>query len=98
MLLQSFLFVLAFLVFLCTCKFLKLLRFNKKMNMLGYTLLYIAKPFLNFMVALITVFIAYSHTSYLVFNTVLAEFQSLGRAMTTLFTLMLSKYMLKNLV
>lgn len=78
---------------MATTKFLKLLRFNKNMNVLGYTLLYIAKPFMSFMMAMVLVFIAYSHMAFLVFNTLLLSFNSFTSSMGTLFTLMLSEYL-----
>jgi len=94
---QSYLYLLAFLVFIATTKFLKLLRFNKKMNVLGYTLLHIAGSFGSFMIAFLLMFIAYSHMAFLVFNTLLYGFSSITRSMTTLFTLMLNKFDYKSM-
>ncbi|XP_067928132.1 polycystin-2-like [Watersipora subatra] len=94
---ESYLYLLAFLTFISTAKFLKLLRFNKKMNVLGYTLLYIAKSFVSFMVAMGMVFFAYSHMAYLVFNTLLLEFSTIISSMSTLFTLMLNKFDYKSM-
>jgi len=89
---QSYLYILAFLVYIATSKFLKLLRFNKKMNVLGYTLLHVAGTLGSFMIAFLLMFVAYSHMSFLVFNTLLYGFSSITRSMTTLFTLMLNKF------
>lgn len=88
---QQYLFVISFVTFIATVKSLKLLRFNKNMNILGYTMLYVAEPLMSFLVAMITVFIAYSHMAYLVYNSLLLEFNSFLYSIFTLFTLMLSK-------
>lgn len=77
--------------FIATIKSLKLLRFNKNMNILGYTMLRIAQPLLMLFVAMVTVFIAYSHMAFLVYNSLLLEFGSFLNSIFTLFTLMLSE-------
>ncbi|KAF6020742.1 PKD1L2 [Bugula neritina] len=94
---ESYLFLLAFISFVATVKFLKLLRFNKKMNVLGHTLLYIARPFVSFMFTMLMVFVAYSHMAFLVFNTLLLSFSSFTSSMSTLFTLMLNKFDYKSM-
>ena len=83
-------FLISFSSFMATLKSMKLLRFNKNMTVLGYTLLYIAKPFLSFLFAMFIVFIAYSHMAFMVYNSLLLEFNSFLYSMGTLFTLMLS--------
>lgn len=90
--LQAFLYLVALCTFVATTKSLKLLRFNKKMNVLGYTLLYIARPLMSFMLTMGIIFLAYSHMVYMVYNSLLLEFNSFTYTMGTLFTLMLSKF------
>ena len=41
--LQIYGYLLSFIIFFATVKFLKLLRFNKRMTMLGMTMAYIGK-------------------------------------------------------
>ena len=88
---QSYLMIVSATTFIATIKSLKLLRFNKNMNILGYTMLRIAQPLLMLFVAMVTVFIAYSHMAFLVYNSLLLEFGSFLNSIFTLFTLMLSE-------
>lgn len=85
-------YVLAFIIFLVTVKFLKLLRFNKKMNMLGMTMMRIGKPLLSFLLAWSVVFFAFAQLAYFVFCRLLFSFSTFLKSAFTLFTLMLNKF------
>ena len=91
---QLYGYILDIIIFLANIKLLKLLRFNKKINALGLTLSYIASPLLSFLLALLIVFIAFAQLSYVVFARVLLSFSTFLASCETLFTLMLSKWLL----
>lgn len=65
---QSLTYVIGFLVFLVTLRFLKLLRFNKKMAFIGTTISVIAKPIGLFMISFSVVFISYNCFGVLIFG------------------------------
>ena len=77
---------------LSTLKFLKLLRFNKRMAMLSSTLRYAAGPIIQFLIMFMILFLAFVLASYIIFGMDLEDFSTFARSMATLFSAMLSEY------
>ena len=90
--LQSYTYLLSIIVFLSTLKFLKLLRFNKRIGMLSSTLAVAAKPVAQFMLMFLCIFTGYTMMAYVLFNTHSLHFSSFVTTMETLFSAMLSKF------
>lgn len=90
--LQAFTYLIAFVCTFSTLKFMKLLRFNKRMAMLASTLRYAAGPLASFLVMFMVLFMAFVLASYIIFGNDLADFSSFANSMATLFSAMLSKY------
>lgn len=65
---QTLTYVIGLLVFLVTLRFLKLLRFNKKMAFIGVTISIIAKPIGLFMISFSIIFFAYNCFGVLIFG------------------------------
>ena len=84
-------YLIAFLVFMYTIRFIRLLRFNKKISVLGDTLVYVSKPIISFMVVFIMAFCAFAMTAYAIFGKTLYTFRNFVVTMETLVSMMLSK-------
>ena len=82
---------MSIIVFLSTIKFMKLLRFNKRIGMLSSTLAVAAKPVAQFMMMFMCIFTGYTLMAYVMFNTYSRDFSSFITTMQTLFSAMLSK-------
>ena len=90
--LQSYTYLMSIIVFLSTLKFLKLLRFNKRIGMLSSTLAVAAKPVAQFMLMFLCIFTGYTMMAYVLLNTHSLHFSSFVTTMETLFSAMLSKF------
>lgn len=66
----------AFIVFVATIKFIKLLRFNKRMGMLGAVLSYSAKDIRQFLIIFFLVFFAFVQIFYLLFKNTLYRYHT----------------------
>ncbi|KAL5017875.1 hypothetical protein ScPMuIL_003597 [Solemya velum] len=85
-------YLIAFLVFLQTIRFLKLLRFNKKISLLTSTLWFTAGPLLSFGIVFMIGFLAFSMTCHLFFGSIMREFRDFISTMETLLSMMLNKF------
>lgn len=85
-------YLIGILIFTSNVKFLKILRFNKKMNMLGCVLRWAAKPLANFMLVFGIIFFSFVQFSYLMFHNVLTDFMNIISSMETLLVMLLNKF------
>ena len=74
-----------------TLRFLRLLRFNKKVSLFTSTMMYVAKPLLSFGVVFMSGFLAFSTTAYFFFNTYMFDFRTFVSTLETLLSMMLGK-------
>ncbi|KAK3094947.1 hypothetical protein FSP39_008255 [Pinctada imbricata] len=84
------------LTFLLTVRFLHLLRFNKKIALLGNTLYYTAQPLLSFLFVFMLALLAFACLAYLFFNATLYDFRSYMVTIQTLLSMMLGKFDYNN--
>lgn len=55
-------------VFIATVKFIKILKFNRRMGLLGSTIIYASKDLKSFSVMFVIYFMAFCHAAYLLFG------------------------------
>ncbi len=67
---ETFGFILALVVFFATLKFIKMLKFNKRMGMLGDTILLATKDLKTFCVIFFIYFFAFSQCAFQLFGKV----------------------------
>ena len=84
--------ILALLVFLATLKFLKLLRFNKKVTQLCSTLTLAAKPLLGFFITFLILFCAFAMMGTLAFGRENYDYHTFISTLETLFAMMLLSF------
>ncbi|GBM99940.1 Polycystin-2 [Araneus ventricosus] len=85
---EVFGFLVAFLMFIAILKFIKLVRFNKRMGILFSTLALCAKDLKSFFVVFGVIYLAFVQFFYLVFGVALREFSSFVTAAETTFAIM----------
>ncbi|XP_062611467.1 uncharacterized protein LOC134273293 [Saccostrea cucullata] len=83
---------IAFLVFLLNVRFLRLLRFNRKISLLSSTLRHSAKMLISFSFVFNIAFLSFACTAYLFFMSKLFEFRSYMVTLETLLSMMLGKF------
>ena len=91
-------YCLAFCAALGTLKFLKLLRFNKRVSFLSSTLKYSANELIAFGFMFIVIWCAFVQLMYLFFQDKAIGFSTFIRAMSTCFEIMLGKFSVDPLV
>ena len=89
---ETFGYMTAIVVFLSTCQFLKLLQFNKKMNMLGDTVKLATKDLKVFSVAFCLYFMAFVVTFYLLFGQYIASYNGIVQSMESAFAFTLGAF------
>lgn len=82
----------AFVVFLATVQFLKLLQFNKKMNMLGDTISLASKDLKVFFVTFTLYFWAFVATGFLLFGNTMLDYASIINAAESVFSFALGAF------
>lgn len=92
---EIFSYIIGFLVFFATLKFLKLLRFNKKISMLSDTLRHSSKALINFSIIFNVIFLAFIQLFYLmymahvdIFKTFVSSFESGKKSRTNLLVML----------
>lgn len=90
-------FLMGFCCFFGTVKFLKLLRFNKRISMLQSTLAYAAKDLISFTVMFSVLFFAYLGLFYLLFHSKLWACSDPLKTAQMLFEMMLLKFDVSDL-
>jgi hypothetical protein len=89
--------VTAFVVFCATLKFLKLLRFNKRIGMLASTLRYAMKDLAAFSVTFCIIFLAFTQYGYLIFGSMTSSYSTFLSSLASVFRFSLGQYSLKEL-
>ena len=85
-------FLLGFCCFFGTIKFLRLLRFNRRMSMLSSTLAYAARDLISFTCMFSIIFLGYLALFFLLFHSEILECANLLSAAQMLFEMMLLKF------
>ena len=85
-------YMTAFVVFLASIQFLKLLQFNKKMNMLGDTVRVATQDLKVFSIAFLLYFFAFVITGYLLFGQYLSTYNGLIQSMESSFAFALGSF------
>jgi hypothetical protein len=88
----------AFCAFLNTLKFLKLLRFNKRVSFLSSTIQHAAKELIAFGFMFVILWLAFVQLIHLLFQTKILGFSTFPRSMTTCFQMMLGKFQVDGLL
>ena len=89
---ELLMYMVAWLVFLATLKFLKLLRFNKKIGMMAATLRYGRKYLMAFGVMFGIMFFAFAQYFYMIYNIELLSFSTIIRSAETCMQMMLGRF------
>jgi polycystin 1L2 len=89
---EILIYIAGWLVFLASIKFIKLLRFNKRMGMLAATLKVGAKPLLLFSIMFLVMFLAFAQFFYLIYFTELNNFRTVIHAMETCIQMLVGKF------
>ncbi|ELU06540.1 hypothetical protein CAPTEDRAFT_185815 [Capitella teleta] len=89
---ELLLYMVGWLVFLATVKFIRLLRFNKRMGVLASTLRYAAKSLFMFGIMFMIVFMAYAMFFYLIYFMELINFSNIIFTMETLLQMLVGKF------
>lgn len=84
--------VIAFAVLLVSLKFLRMLRFNRKISVLSSTIKASAKKLASFMVMFLVIFMAYCFLVLLVFGPVLEDYRSIIRCMVSMMAMVLGSF------
>ncbi|XP_035693474.1 polycystin-2-like [Branchiostoma floridae] len=87
-----FRFVLSMVVFLSTLKFMKLLRFNKKISLLSATLRHSTTMMVPFVVQFMLVFFAFVHFAFIVFGGGSLKYNNVISAAETIFSMTIGKF------
>lgn len=86
------LYAVGFIVFFTTIKFIKLLQFNKRMNLLGLTLSHCWEDLEVFFFTFGVIFFTFTTLFFTIFNLQLEEFASFLAALQMSFAMMLGKF------
>lgn len=89
--------MLAFAVFLLNLKFLRLLRFNRKISMLSSTMGACCKSLFFFFIMFMIMFLAYCAVAHLSFGAKVAGFRTFIRSMVSMFSMMLGNFDFSNM-
>ncbi|XP_063604126.1 uncharacterized protein LOC134779789 [Penaeus indicus] len=95
---EIFLYIISFMVFFSTLKFIKLLKFNKRMGLLTSTLKQCASDLSGFMIAFLLSFLAFAQLFYLMHNGSHIDFNNFVSAVEATFAAMLGKFDYEGMV
>ena len=90
--------MIAFVVLLLNLKFLRMLRFNRKISVLSTTMKVSASKLTNFMVIFLVIFLAYCFLVWLVFGAALEDYRSIIRCMVSMMAMVLGNFKFYDLV
>jgi len=90
--------MIAFVVFLLNLKFLRMLRFNRKISVLSSTMKASANKLASFMVMFLVIFMAYCFLVWLVFGNTLADYRTIIRCMVSMMAMVLGNFEFYDLV
>lgn len=89
---EMFSFLLAFVVFLATIKFINMLKFNRRMAMLADTISLATKDMKAFVITFMIYFLAFAQFAYLLFGAQLPSYASFTATFESLFKFVLGKF------
>ncbi|XP_071943837.1 polycystin family receptor for egg jelly-like [Antedon mediterranea] len=89
---QMYYYILGFILFISTAKFLKLLRFNRRMLLLSNTISCCWLELLLFLMVFLIIFAAYASCGYLLFGSTLKDYSSYLTTLESLFATLLGKF------
>ena len=90
--------VLSFVTLLMYLKFLKILRFNKRVSLMVKTVMYATTDLKYFSIIFGICFLSFAQLGYLFFQTNLEEYATFLRTIETLFSLILGTFQFDNIV
>lgn len=90
--------MIAFVVLLLNLKFLRMLRFNRKISVLACTIKVSASKLASFMVMFLVIFLAYCFLVYLVFGAALEDYRTFIRCMVSMMSMVLGNFEFYDLV
>lgn len=90
--------MVALVVLLINLKFLRMLRFNRKVSVLSSTMKVSASRLASFMLMFLVIFLAYCFLVYLVFGPVLEDYRSFLRCMVSMMSMVLGNFAFYDLV
>ena len=90
--------MVALVVLLINLKFLRMLRFNRKVSVLSSTMKVSANKLASFMLMFLVIFLAYCFLVYLVFGPVLEDYRSFIRCMVSMMSMVLGNFAFYDLV
>jgi hypothetical protein len=89
---EMFSFLLAFVVFLATIKFINMLKFNRRMAMLADTIRLATKDMKSFVITFFIYFFAFAQFAYLLFGAQLPSYGSFTATIESLFQFVLGNF------
>ncbi|XP_033100581.1 polycystic kidney disease protein 1-like 2 [Anneissia japonica] len=89
---QLYYYIIGIVLFISTIKFLKLLRFNRKMLLLANTIGSCYKELLNFFFMFLIIFASYGACGYMLFGTRLYAYSTIVGTFESLFSTLLGKF------
>lgn len=90
--------MVALVVLLINLKFLRMLRFNRKVSVLSSTMKVSASKLASFMLMFLVIFLAYCFLVYLVFGPALEDYRSFIRCMVSMMSMVLGNFAFYDLV
>ena len=84
--------VMSFAVFVSFLKFMRLLRFNRRIGMLTSTLKACISPLCSFFLLFIIVFLAYTQFAFLIFGQKMSDYASFGRSVANMLGMTLGSF------
>ncbi|XP_042202967.1 polycystic kidney disease protein 1-like 2 [Homarus americanus] len=94
---EGYLYLISFILFVGTLKFIKLLRFNKRMGALSATLRHCWEDLKGFLVAFFLSFFSFVAMFYLLLSSQLEDFYNFISAVETCFSMMLGKFQFEEM-
>lgn len=89
---EMLLYMVGLIVFWSSIKFIKLLRFNKVMSLLGSTLKYASDSLLSFSIIFLLLFFAFNQYFYLTYNTQFATFSTIVQTTEECLQMLVGKF------
>lgn len=89
---ELFGYMVGCVVFLATIQFLKMLQFNRRMNMLGDTIRVATKDLKNFSVMFLIYFLAFCQLAYLLFGSSMATYDNFVTSVESMFAFCLGSF------
>ncbi|KAL3876324.1 hypothetical protein ACJMK2_034186 [Sinanodonta woodiana] len=95
---EIFTYIIGWLVFFASLKFLKLLRFNKKISLLASTLKNSGRDLMHFSIIFNIVFLAFIQLFYLIYVKNVSDFKTFITAIETGIVMMMGKFDMYNML